>query len=72
MTQELSKDEMIQKIVIERLRNMSTNVKIALGSGSGFLNREDMIREVSGDTPIGKKIVKIQVAYLQSLKKTAK
>ena len=61
-------DEMIKKIVIERLKSMSPHVKIALGSKTGFLTRDQMLQEVSQDSDIGKRIIEIQVKYLRALK----
>ncbi|MEA3430876.1 MAG: hypothetical protein U9R08_06380 [Nanoarchaeota archaeon] len=62
------KDTLVRKIVLERIKNMAPNVKIALGSKGEFLGRDQLFKEVSGNTEIGKKIVKIQLRYLQALK----
>jgi len=62
------KDELMQRIVIERIKAMSPNVKIALGSNGEFLNRDELLKEVSANTPIGKKIIEIQFRYLRALK----
>jgi len=61
-------DELIQKIVIERIKAMDPHVKIALGSQQGFLTKEDLLQEVQRGTPTGKKIMAIQMRYLQALK----
>ena len=60
--------EIIKNIIIERIRTMSPNVKITLGSNKGFLNKDELISEVENDTELGKKIIKIQLRYIQALK----
>ncbi len=62
------KEELIRQIVIERVKSMSPNVQIGLGSGGDFLNRDEIINEVSSNTPSGKKIVEIQLKYIRALK----
>lgn len=61
-------DELVKKIVAERIKNMAPNVKIALGSKGEFLDRNEMLEEVTKDTPIGKKIIEIQLRYMRALK----
>jgi len=61
-------DELVKKIVLERIRNMAPNVKIALGSKGEFLGKDALIKEVASDTDIGKKIVNIQLRYMRALK----
>lgn len=67
MNQE-NNQEIIKKIVIERVRAMSTNVKIALGSDKGFLDKNQLIEEINKDSEIGKKITNIQLRYMRALK----
>ena len=62
------KDATIKKIVVERIKSMAPNVKIALGSKGEFLARDQLLKEVSNDTDIGKKIIEIQMRYLRALK----
>jgi len=62
------KDQVIQKIVLERIKSMAPNVKIALGSKGDFLSKDALLKEVSNNTAIGKKIINIQLRYLQALK----
>ena len=69
MIQEQTKEELIKEIIIERLRNMSPNVKVSLGSSGQFLKRDELIKEVTEDTKLGKKIIKIQLAYIHSFKR---
>ena len=57
---EKEKDQLIKRIVIERLKTMAPTVKIALGGKTGFLSRDDLLKEVTGGTDIGDKIVAIQ------------
>ena len=63
-----SEDKLVKKIVIERIKNMAPNVKIALGSNTGFLGRDEMLKEVTKDTATGKKIIDIQLRYMRALK----
>jgi len=63
-----NKEEIIKRIVVERIKSMSPNVKIALGSRGEFLGRDDLLKEVNKGSPIGKKIIQIQLRYLQALK----
>jgi len=63
-----NKDELVKKIVVERIKSMAPNVKIALGSKSGFLGKEELLKEVRENTAIGKKIINIQWRYVQALK----
>lgn len=62
-------EELIRSIVIERLRAMPQNVKIALGSNGTFLSKDELIREVDNNTDVGKKIIMIQFEYMKALKK---
>lgn len=64
----MKKTELEKKIVIERIKSMSQNVQIALGSKSEFLNKTKLIQEIKNDTETGKKIMQIQLRYLRALK----
>jgi len=68
MIEKKNKDELVEKIVLERIRNMAPNVKIALGSKGGFLSKNDLLNEVTKNTPTGKKIIEIQLRYMRALK----
>lgn len=68
MTQEKNCDKLIKKIVLERIKNMSPNVKIALGSKGLFLSKDDLLNEVIKNTATGKKIIEIQLRYMKALK----
>ncbi len=61
-------EEMIRRIIIERIKAMSPNVKIALGSSGGFLSREELLKEINDDSAIGRKIIQMQLKYLKALK----
>lgn len=65
---ENDKQQIVKKIVIERIRSMSPNVKIALGSKGDFLSKDDLLREINANSDVGKKIIQIQLRYMQALK----
>lgn len=60
-------DKEIRELVIARLRSLSSGRKISIGS-KGEFTKEELIRRVEKEDPIGKKIIQIQLSYLQSLK----
>lgn len=62
------KQEIIKKIILERVKSMAPNVRIALGSKEGFLNKDQLLDEIKKGTPVGKRIIEIQMRYLQALK----
>ena len=64
----MSNKELVKKIVIERVKSMAPNVKIALGSKGKFLSKDDLLKEVNKGSPVGKKIIEIQLRYLRALK----
>lgn len=64
-------DEIEKEIVIERLRQAPPSVKIAFGSSSEFMARDELIEQVEKETEIGKRIVKIQLEYMKAFKKGA-
>ncbi|HLC46518.1 MAG TPA: hypothetical protein VJI75_02130 [Candidatus Nanoarchaeia archaeon] len=64
----MTQEEMVRKIILERLKAMAPNVKIALGSKGEFLDRDALMKEVQNSTQVGKKIVEIQMRYLRALK----
>lgn len=63
--------ELKKEIVIERLRQAPSTVKIAFGSLNEFMNRDELIEQIGKETEIGKRIVKIQLEYLKAFKKGA-
>lgn len=60
-------DEDIRKLVIERLKILSSGKRISIGS-EGEFNKEELIERVKKDDNVGKKITEIQLEYLRSLK----
>lgn len=64
-------EELKKEIVIERLRQAPPTVKIAFGSASEFMTRDELIEQVQKETEIGKKIIKIQLEYLKAFKEGA-
>ena len=61
-------EEIRKEIVLERLRQAPSTVKIAFGSGNEFMSRDELITEVENETEIGKKVMMIQLAYLKAFK----
>jgi len=57
----------IKELVIARLRTLSSNKKISIGSEGEFTINE-LISRVQKDDEVGKKMVEIQLQYLRSLK----
>ena len=60
-------DEDIRKLVIARLKTLSADKKISIGSEGSF-TKEELIKRVDLNDRIGKKITAIQLHYLKSLK----
>lgn len=58
----------IRKLVVARLRTLSGNKRVSIGS-EGEFTREELIKNVEENSGIGKKIIQIQLEYLQALKK---
>lgn len=61
-------DDRIRQLVVERLKTLPSGRKISMGSKGDF-SKEQLIEHVGKNDEIGKKIVQIQLSYLQSLKK---
>ena len=57
----------IRKLVIARLRMLSSGKKISIGSAGEF-SRDELIERVEKSDKIGRKIIEIQLQYLRSLK----
>jgi len=60
-------DEDIRKLVVARLRSFPAGRKISIGADGEF-TKDELIDRVEKDDRIGKKIVQVQLSYLQSLK----
>jgi len=57
-------------IVIERLRQAPSKLKVSLDSASHrFMDRDELIKEVESGSDIGQRIVKVQLEYLKAFKK---
>jgi len=63
----MDKNVQIKELVMARLSTFPSNKKICIGN-YGELTREDMIKHVSKEDEIGKKIIEIELAYLRALK----
>ena len=61
-------DEEIRKLVVERLKTFPSGKKMSIGSEGNF-SKEELINHVESEDRIGRKIIEIQLTYLQSLKK---
>jgi len=60
-------DEEIRKLVVARLKSFPAGRKISIGSEGDF-SKEELIAKVESDDDIGKKIIKVQLEFLRSLK----
>jgi len=60
-------DQDIRKLVVARLRTLSGNKRVSIGS-EGEFTKDQLIKNVEENSEIGKKIVQIQLEYLQALK----
>ena len=63
----MTKDDHIQALVIARLETMPENLVISIGS-QGTFKKKDLIKHVKKADAIGKKMVKVEINYLRSLK----
>lgn len=63
---QISKNE-VRDLVVARLRCLSSKRKISIG-GEGEFTKQELIDKVRKDDPVGKKIIEIQLSYLQSFK----
>jgi hypothetical protein len=55
----------LKDLVIARLDNLPRGIKISIGS-AGSLTKDELIKNVEKETPIGEKIAQIQLAYIHS------
>jgi len=62
-------EEIKKEIAIERLRQAPSTIKISFGNNGGFMNRDEMIKQVLDNTETGKKIINLQLEYLKAFKK---
>lgn len=61
-------DEEIRKLIVARLRSLSSDKRISIGS-EGEFTKDELINRVEKNDKVGKKIIAIQLQYLKSLKK---
>jgi len=57
-----------RKLVLARLENMPSYMKLAIGD-SRSLSKEELIKHIKSGDPIGDKFVEIQLHYLRSIAK---
>ena len=57
----------IKEIVIARLEAMSSNKRISIGSFGEF-TKEELIKRVKENDPIGKKIIEIELEFLRAIR----
>ena len=62
---ELSQD--VINLVIARLKTISSNANLSVGSNKEPMSTEVLIEEVRNQTEIGKKLVESQLFFLRSL-----
>lgn len=60
-------DEDIKELVIARIKSLPEDTGVSIGS-SGNFSREEMIQHVEKDDEIGRKIIEIELSFLQKLK----
>lgn len=59
--------EDVKKLVIARLEALPSDKKISIGSYGDF-NKDQLIERVKKEDAVGKKIVEIEMEFLQALK----
>ncbi|MEK6920636.1 MAG: hypothetical protein AABX82_02035 [Nanoarchaeota archaeon] len=60
-------DEDIKKLVIARLEVLPSDKKISIGS-IGEFTKEQLIQSVKNEDAIGRKMIQIEIEFLQALK----
>lgn len=55
----------IQNVVIERLKRFPSNLQISVGNTN--YSKEEILQSVKSSNPLGKKIMDMQLKYLQDL-----
>ena len=64
----MSLEEDFKQIVIARLETLPSDRKISIGS-SGEFTKDELIESVKRGDVLGKKLIQIEIEFLQSLKK---
>lgn len=67
MSKEELLDEEIRQLVIERLKAIPSGKKISIGSEGDF-TVEELIKRVKENDEIGRKIIQVEMTFLQSWK----
>lgn len=62
---ESSVDEDIRRLVIERVKAIPKNVRIAIGSSD--YNSEELLDNIARNSEIGREVIEIQMEYLRDL-----
>ncbi len=60
-------DDSVKELVLTRLETLPSGAVISIGSGQE-LNKEDLIKSIREGTDIGKKMIDIEMSFLQGLK----
>lgn len=60
-------DAEIRKLVIERLKALSSGRQISIGDKDSF-TKEELIKKVESGDPIGQKIIEVELEFLRALK----
>ena len=60
-------EEDIKELVIARIKSLPEGTGVSIGS-SGNFSKEDMIQHVEKNDEIGRKIIEIELNFLQKLK----
>ena len=63
----LLSDEEIRKLVVARLKVLSSDILISVGSEGSF-SRDELVKKVQDGDMVGEKLAEIQMGWLQSLK----
>lgn len=62
-----NKEDEMKELVVARLKTLSPDKKLSVGS-SGDFTRDELIEHVEKKDELGEKIIEIQMQYLRSLK----
>jgi len=60
-------DEEVRKLVIARLKVLSPDTIISLGSEGGF-SRDELVKDVEEGNKVGEKLAEVQMEWLRSFK----
>ena len=58
----------VKDLVIARLENLPSNIKISVG-GLGSFTKSELIKAVEEEDELGKRVAEIQLAYIRSFVK---